>query len=270
MADWSRVFIDAAVALYCLGVAVSVTMLVTKRRDRLYLIPAVTVAGFVVHFIGIVLRGWHEGALPLQNMRGILFLLAWAAISVYLIAHFRFRVELLGTVILSLVVILMVVTLLIPSDPEGAQSDAESYGSIRTAGIAIHVLPGIIGVSALFLTFAASLVYLAQDRALKAHRPLRFFVRLPSLEQCERLAHQSLTWGFALLTFSVVTGVVSAIFRPDGKWHWVLREKWSILAWLILAVVIYDRIFTGGWRGRKAAYLSILGFAVIILRMVGM
>jgi len=38
---------------------------------------------------------------------------------------------------------------------------------------------------------------------------------------------------------------------------------------LIFAVIIYDRIFSGGWRGRKAAYLSIIGFGVMILRMVG-
>jgi len=67
----------------------------------------------------------------------------------------------------------------------------------------------------------------------------------------------------------VLTGVVSAGYRTDANWGWLLREKWSLLAWLIFAVIIYDRIFSGGWRGRKAAYLSIIGFGVMILRMVG-
>ncbi len=256
-----------ALILYFLGAAISVATLITRRRERVPWIPALTVGGFALHLVGIALAGWQEGGIPLANIRGILFLLAWTAISVYLIAHFRLRVEILGTVILTLVVLLMITSLLIP---EGAGSaEAEGDSPLRAAGRLIHVLPGILGVAALFLTFAASLVYLAQDRALKARKPLTFFLRLPSLEQCERLAHQSLAWGFSFLSFAVLTGIISTTVREDGDWGILLREKWSILAWLIFAVVIYDRIFTGGWRGRKAAYLSILGFGVIILRMVG-
>jgi ABC-type uncharacterized transport system permease subunit len=269
MTNLSGLLLGSALVLYSIGVMASVSMLVSKRRERLFLIPAFTVAGFGVHFAGIVVKGLQEGGLLVGSLKGILFLLAWAAISVYLIAHFRLHIEVFGTVILSLVVILMIVTLLMPPPEPQSLEEPSVGGTLRTAGRIVHILPGIIGVSALFLTFAASTVYLMQDRALKARRPLRFFVRLPSLERCERLAHQSLAWGFALLTFAVVTGVVAASYREDADWQWFLREKWSILAWLIFAVVIYDRIFSGGWRGRKAAYLSILGFGVIILRMVG-
>ena len=270
MMNWSGLLLASALLFYSTGVVVSVAILVSGRRSRAFLIPLITLAGFVLHLAGIVRRGWEAGGLPFESLRGILFLVAWAAVTLYLLAHFRFRVELLGTVILMVVVALMVVTVLLPGSPPpgpGEEGPAALKWSLAMAARALHVVPVILGVSALFLTFSASIVYLAQDRALKRRQPIR--LKLPSLDQCERLAHQSLAWGFSLLTLAVATGVISTIYRSDVDWQWLLREKWSILAWLIFAIVIYDHAFTGGWRGRKAAYLSIFGFGVIILRMVG-
>lgn len=268
MTHWSGFLLGAALAFYLLGVIVSIHVLLTRRTDRVFLIPALTLAGFIIHFAGIVVKGVEGGGVPVDNLRGILFLLAWAAISIYLLAHFRFRMEVIGIVILPLVSVLMLVSLLLPARV-GQSRLPELSAGLEMAVRSIHIVPAILGVSMLFLTFTASLLYLVQERALKARRPLEFFLKLPSLERCEKLAHQSLTWGFALLTFVVVTGVVTASYGPHEDWRFVLQEKWSILAWLIFAVVVYDRIFSGGWRGRKAAYLSILGFGVMILRMIG-
>jgi len=268
MSHWSGLLLGAALAFYLMGVVASVSVLLTRRTDRVFLIPAFTLGGFLVHCVGLIARGVEGGGVPVDNLRGVLFLLAWAAISIYLLAHFRFRMEVIGIVILPLVSGLMLISMLLPARV-GQSSLPELSAGLEMAVRILHIVPAILGVSMLFLTFAVSLLYLVQERALKAHRPLRFFLKVPSLERCEKLGHQSLTWGFAMLTFVVVTGVVTATYGAHEDWQWVLREKWSLLAWLIFAVVVYDRIFTGGWRGRKAAYLSILGFCVMILRMIG-
>ncbi len=263
MSLWSNVLLGAALALYSLGVLVSLSALLTRRKGLVFVIPGLTLAGFAIHFIAIVARGVEGGGVPLKDLREVLFILAWVAVSVYLLAHFKLRMEVVGVVILPLVVSLMLMTILIPQGVE------EIPDGIRGSARLIHIIPAILGVSALFLTFAASVIYLIQERALKTHRPIRFFLKLPSLETCERLAHRSLTWGFAFLTFVVVTGVVSVGARPDADWQLVWHEKWALIAWLIFAVVVYDRIFEGGWRGKKAAYWSILGFGAVILRMLG-
>lgn len=275
MTLWSSILFGAALAFYSLGVVASVSVFLSRRREWVAAIPALTLTGFLIHFAGIAMRGVEEGGFPAKDLREILFLLAWAAISVYLFAHFRFRIEVMGILILPLVVALMLVTLLIPHHPAatlspGAPAEPPPTG-LESAVRMLHIVPAILGVSALFLTFASSIIYLVQERALKSHRPIKSFLKLPSLERCEKLGHQSLTWGFSLLSFVVLTGVISAgySFRGQEDWHLILQEKWSMLAWLIFAVVMYDRIFSGGWRGRKAAYLSILGFGVMILRMIG-
>ena len=264
--QWSGILLATALAFYLLGAVASVYVFLSRRKEWIPVIPGLTIAGFLIHFAGIALRGMEERAFPANDLREILFLLAWAAISVYLFAHFRLRIEIMGLLILPLVVALMLATLLIPRQPQASGPAAGLESAVRM----LHIVPAILGISALFLTFAASIIYLVQEHALKSHRPVPFFARLPSLEKCERLGHQSLTWGFSLLSFVVLTGVISAGYGArEEEWSVILREKWSLLAWLIFAVVMYDRIFSGGWRGRKAAYLSILGFGVMILRMIG-
>ncbi|HET6374231.1 MAG TPA: cytochrome c biogenesis protein CcsA [Candidatus Polarisedimenticolia bacterium] len=263
MNHWSGLLLGAALVLYAAGVFVSISALLLRRRDWVFLIPVFTIIGFVIHFAGIVARGVEAGRMPLTNLRETLFLLAWVTISFYLLAHLKLRLEVLGVVILPLVVALMLVTLLVP---EGIEKVPEGFrGSVRL----IHIIPAVLGVAALFLTFASSLIYLVQERAIKTHRLLKTSLALPSLERCERLAHQSLTWGFGLLTFVVISGVISAGGRPGQEWQLVWHEKWALVAWLIFAAVMYDRIFSGGWRGRKAAYWSIVGFGAMILRMIG-
>ncbi|WP_197460557.1 cytochrome c biogenesis protein CcsA, partial [Thermodesulfatator autotrophicus] len=42
-------------------------------------------------------------------------------------------------------------------------------------------------------------------------------------------------------------------------WSWDPKETWSLIMWLIYAALIHERLVVG-WRGRKAAWLSLVGF----------
>jgi ABC-type uncharacterized transport system permease subunit len=252
----------AAAALYVAGIGFSLWVLVTRRQEGVSCVPRCALVGLVLHFAGILARAFEREGLPFVTLREVLFLLAFAGISVYLFAHFRYRLEIIGVIILPLVVALMTITVLVPDEPSGVSAGWRM--SLR----AIHIVPAILGVGFLFLTFATSVVYLVQERGLKAHRPLILSAALPSLERCDRITYLSLGWGFAFLTLVVVTGALTNRYMQGG-FSWVLRERWALLAWLLFAVVIYDRVFAGRWRGRLSAYLSIIGFVVIIMRMVG-
>lgn len=248
--------------LYGGAFLVSLWVLMSRRREPVHWIPRIALVGLGFHFVGLMVRSFGgEGLLDL-SIREILFLLAFAGISVYLLAHFRYRLEVMGIIILPLVVGLMAITVLIPE--ERAALGQPWQVSLR----AVHVIPAVLGVAFLFVTFATSLIYLVQERGLKEHRPLKLFMALPSLERCDRLSYVSLGWGFAFLTLVVATGILTNQYTR-GDLSWVFRERYSLLAWVIFAIVIYDRVFAGRWRGRLSAYLSIIGFVAIIMRMAG-
>lgn len=254
-------FLTAGI-LYLAAFAVSLWILATRRRESVSWIPRTALVGLTLHFAGLVARTFASAGLWALSLREILFLLAFAGISVYLLAHFRYRLEMMGIVILPLVLVLMALTVVVPENP--GSLDERWRVSLR----AVHVVPAVLGVALLFVTFATSLIYLVQERGLKEHRPFRLFTALPSLERCDKLSYVSLGWGFAFLTLVVATGILTNQYTQGG-FSWVMRERFSLLAWALFAVVIYDRVFAGRWRGRLSAWLSIIGFLAIIMRMVG-
>ena len=51
-------------------------------------------------------------------------------------------------------------------------------------------------------------------------------------------------------------------------WSWDPKEILTLLAWLIYAVLLHERLAVG-WRGRRAALLAICGFLVLVGTFVG-
>jgi cytochrome c-type biogenesis protein CcsB len=111
-------------------------------------------------------------------------------------------------------------------------------------------------------------MYLIQENELKRKRPQAFYYRLPSLEICDDLAYRALSIGFPLLTIGIVAGSFWAS-RAWGKyWGWDPKMVWSFITWLIYAILIHFRL-SAGLRGRRAAWMSIVGFFFVLITFIG-
>ena len=91
---------------------------------------------------------------------------------------------------------------------------------------------------------------------------------LPSLETLDRLNYTLLVWGLVLLTLGIVSGIVWAHSAWGSPWSSDPKLLFSLATWAIYVVLLQGRL-SAGWRGRWAAQLTIAGFAVIVLSLVG-
>src|SRR6185295_11227280 len=139
---------------------------------------------------------------------------------------------------------------------------------LRSNWLYIHIPLIFLGYAALFIAFAAAIMYLIQERALKSKHPVRFYNWLPSLEICDDLAYRSLAIGFPLMTLGIVTGALWAQAVAGGFWATDATVLFSFLTWLVYLLLISYRL-VAGWRGRKAAYLSIVGFTGVLVTVLG-
>jgi ABC-type transport system involved in cytochrome c biogenesis permease subunit len=93
-----------------------------------------------------------------------------------------------------------------------------------------------------------------------------------SLERLENLTDWSVSFGFALLTVGIITGLAKILMKGNGTSlgrHWMTSPK-VILAfsvWLVYAVALHTPI-TPAIRGRKSAMLSIFGFALMVATLI--
>jgi cytochrome c-type biogenesis protein CcsB len=91
---------------------------------------------------------------------------------------------------------------------------------------------------------------------------------LPSADTLDRVTYKTIGIAFPLLTGMIAAGAYWANRTWGSYWSWDPKETWAAITWLVYAGYLHMRI-TRGWRGRRAAYFAILGFAVVIFTFLG-
>lgn len=258
---------SVTLVLYFLASISAFPALFRKNRRGTLLTPAIAACGMLTHLSEMMMVGAREGRCPVLNRYEAMSLLAWLIVLVYLIAYARTRLGVLSVILppLGLVVLTTSNILEFVLPPQAILLGKGQQHSLTV----LHVTLAMLGLSALFLTFALSLIYLLQDRMLKNKRYAAWLRVLPPLDRCERMIYQSIICGFPLLTLAIVTGSLLNASTSGHFWSWRIDEAFSVVAWGIFAIIIWARL-ASGWRGRKTAYLTIVGFLAGVLTMSGM
>jgi ABC-type transport system involved in cytochrome c biogenesis permease subunit len=106
-------------------------------------------------------------------------------------------------------------------------------------------------------------LYLFQERELLSRSPRRFYYLIPSLERSDTIGWRSVLGGFGFLTLAIATGLLWNHSLLGRYWTGDPKEWAAITAWLIYVAILVAR-WRGGWGGRRAAWLAIAGFAVVV------
>jgi len=178
----------------------------------------------------------------------------------YVVARKRLRVEVAGAFIAPLAL-----TSLLASRFVGG--GAEPGDRVKGFILPFHVTLNLFGVALFGLAFSAATLYLVQERLVKKKRIDGVSRRLPPLDALDRAEHRFLLAGFPLLTIGIITGTVWARKVEMGATSDVLRAVFGYVCWLVIASVLFLRA-AAGWRGRRAAYGTIAGFAFSVLVLV--
>jgi cytochrome c-type biogenesis protein CcsB len=255
------VLLRLALGLYSVGLAHSVLTVLQKKQTLFRPALASVFAGFLLHTASIVLRAMELQYLPLtQQYEEFSFFGALATLG-FLVAYARYRLAPLSVFAFPLIFVMTFVANLF-YDPSASIPPV-----LRSNWIYIHTPFVFLGYAALFIAFAAAIMYLIQEHALKSKHPVRLYNWLPSLEICDDLAYRALAIGFPLITLGIITGALWAQVAVRGFWATDATVLFSFLTWLVYLLLIFYRLT--GWRGRKAAYLSIVGFIGILATFLG-
>jgi ABC-type uncharacterized transport system permease subunit len=223
----------------------------------------VFVATWLVHVVTIVREATVTGRFPLANMAEYLLVLGWIVMSLHLWLWFRLRVWVAGLVLAPLAGIMTFAASQVLSE------DAAVAAVHPDGWFLFHTTVSTLGMATLCVAFAMSVLYLIQDRALKAKKGWKLLERLPSLQKADQIGHRALSVGFLLLTIGIGTGLVVNTEVYERLLVMGPKQVFPLLAWGVFAVILIARPLLG-FRGRKSAYLTITGFALGLLTVVGM
>jgi cytochrome c-type biogenesis protein CcsB len=256
------VLLRVAIALYLGGTVAALVGIAVRQDLPRTLLPWLLTGGFLAHGASIAVRSWTAGHMAVTTLDEALSFLALLLVAVFLLVQLRRPLVALGAVVSPLAFGL---TLAADAVYRGARPLPPVLDS---AWLPVHVVLSFLGDAVFAIAFSASLLYLLQERRLKAHRGRGVLRSLPSLETLDRLNYACLVWGLILLTLGILSGIVWAHTAWRGFWSSDPKLVFSLVTWGIYVVLLQGRM-TAGWRGRWAATLTIAGFAVIVVSLVG-
>jgi len=62
--------------------------------------------------------------------------------------------------------------------------------------------------------------------------------------------------------------MVWAFYAWGRFWSWDPKETWSLITWFFFALYLHTRIVMG-WKGRRSAYVAIIGFLAALFTYFG-
>lgn len=85
----------------------------------------------------------------------------------------------------------------------------------------------------------------------------------------DEITYKSIAVGFPLFTIGgLIMGAIWANSAWGKYWTWDPKETWSLITWFVYALYLHAR-FVGGWRGKRVAILSVVGFIAVIFTYLG-
>ncbi len=262
----SKLF-GVAMMTYIVATLCYLAYMAFKNKKVGTLATIVLVFGFLVHTAGIAFR-WREthltgyGYVPLSNMYESLIFFSWTMVLIYLIFEWRYKRKIIGVFFIPLAFLAIAATSIIPGVSDRI---TPLIPALQSNWLTIHVTTCFFGYAAFAAAFVVSLLYLLQHRRDKAGNPISW---LPEARVLDDANYKSIIIGFPMLTIGIITGAMWANYAWGSYWSWDPKETWSLITWFIYAAFLHAR-YTRGWHGKKAAYLSVLGFVAVLFTYFG-
>ncbi|MFP3867284.1 MAG: c-type cytochrome biogenesis protein CcsB [Desulfobacteraceae bacterium] len=217
--------------------------------------------GLSLHTLALLQAILKQGYFPGASLGQTLMLFSWTLVVAFLFFTWRHPIRVLGTLVAPFAALTLTGALILPSP--GPISPL-----LQSLWLSFHIATALLGNAAFTLAFLGGILYLVQEHHLKNKKFGFFYRRLPSLEALDALNYYCLTIGFPLLTAGIITGSIYAQYTMGSFWRWDPKETLTLIAWLIYAALLHERLAVG-WRGRRAAWMAILGFIVLVVTFVG-
>jgi cytochrome c-type biogenesis protein CcsB len=203
----------------------------------------------------LIFRTIATGHGPFANMYEFSIAFAWGALAMFVYFEHRYHQRVLGLIALPVALLMLLYALTLP-----AAIDPLVPALQDNLLLSVHVAVAIVAYGTFTIAFAAAVLYLLQTDAGRRG--------LPKRELLDEISYRAVMIGFPFLTLTIVLGALWANTAWGRYWGWDPKETASLVTWLIYGAYLHARVVRG-WRGQRAAYLLLLGFAAVVFTYFG-
>lgn len=217
--------------------------------------------------LGVLTRALSAQRVPWGNMYEFSITAGLAAALVFLVVSTKHDLRWLGVFVVGAVLLDLglAVTVLYTES-------AELVPALKSWWLVIHVSAAIICAGGFTLAAAFAAAYLVRERGERkaegGHPTGWLAARLPSSQTLDRFTFRAVAFTFPLWTFAVVAGAIWAENAWGRYWGWDPKETWAFITWVLFAGYLHARS-TAGWKGRRAAWIALVGYIAFLFNYFG-
>lgn len=224
---------------------------------------ALACLGLATHLVGVIGRGIAANRAPWGNMYEFITSALVAVVALFVYLAIAKGADWLGLPVMLLAALgqgLAVTVFYVAVGP--------LVPALHSVFFVVHILAAITAAGAFNIGAIAAILYLLKARAEKRGPVKGYLAKLPSAEVLDRFSYRATLFGFPIWTFTIAAGAVWAQYAWGRFWGWDPKETWSFITWVVYAGYLHARL-TAGWKGRRAAIVSIIGVATFWFNFVG-
>ncbi|KGG18815.1 Cytochrome c-type bioproteinsis protein CcsA/ResC [Prochlorococcus sp. SS52] len=239
--------------------------------------------------IQLVFRWIQSGHFPISNLYESLCFLTWGLTFIQLLIERTFPYPLIQAALtpISLLSIAFASFVL----PDELKASSSLVPALKSNWLVMHVSVIMCSYAALLIGSLLSLVVLLSSsretlqirsnsmgiggfknksenlnivKSIDELIPITF----SKSEELDNLSYRTITFGFLLLTFGLISGAVWANEAWGSWWSWDPKETWAFISWLIYAAYLHTRL-SRGWQGKRPAIIAIIGLFIILICYIG-
>jgi cytochrome c-type biogenesis protein CcsB len=257
------VLFDVSAVTYIAAFLTLITAHVVRRTWIEWIGTGLTAAAFVVQGVGLVLRGITLGSFPVTNTYESLVFYAWVFVFGLLVLLISgLLVDRLRSSISAGVVLCAAVCMALAGSPLRVPDVEPLVPALRSYWLALHVSLVFIGEGFFTVAFVAGILYLVSFRRRGPRQSER-------LMRLDTLIYQAIAIGFPFFTLGgLFFGAIWAKHAWGRYWGWDPKETFMLVTWLVYVLYLHVRV-QRHWRGRRAAWLAVIGFLLALFTFAG-
>jgi ABC-type transport system involved in cytochrome c biogenesis permease subunit len=228
-------------------------------------------AALLAHTFIIGMQSMQAGHAPLVGTAAAISAFVWLLGLSYLYIELTTNERAMGVLVAALMALLYIIPAL---DPGVGPRPAV----LRSPLFTLHVLAMLFAYASLALAFVVGVTYALLFKEIKAKHLGYFYARLPSLQVLDVMNGRAVTIGWIFLTIGIAIGGIWATqvqsspdpLDPRVKAMSLQDPKIlvALVSWGVYSFAVFARRALSGWTGRRAAWLSVFAFVIVLLNFV--
>jgi ABC-type transport system involved in cytochrome c biogenesis permease subunit len=256
-------------ALYAAAVVVYAVHFANRQSSVGRAATTLLLLGVLAHTFVIGMQTMEVRHVPFSNTSAAVSSFVWLLALSYLYLEVTTDERAMGVFILPIVVGLLTISVIYPGvDYRDPVLDSPWFW--------VHVTSLLFAYATFALAAMLGLTYVLQFKEIKKKHLGYFYTRLPSLHVLDAMNSRAVVVGWLFLTIGVVVGVVwtaqARVIAPENSNLQAMSLQdpkvfIAVLTWTVYSFAMVARK-TLGWTGRRAAWLSALGFVMVLLNLL--